>query len=185
MQKTLDKIIFIIKKFQEGYDSNRKVVGNERLAFLVVVAAITKSSIPQTIQITKNQFHVGIRDYIFRGYSPRAHKLYRIHLPLYFKKYLDSYCQEYKIYDEDALFSFNSEYVGNRIREVIKLYNLGISTYDIQKCISYTYNSDEYDRCVGQLINVLNPIKEGSSYICNSSTYICTAIDEYMCHFMR
>lgn len=176
MEGRYEEVKNIIRYLQTGYIVGRKTMGNERLAFLMVMVVITKRSVPQVIKIQRNQFFESIQGAIFRGTSPRAGSIYYIHLPLSFMDYLSSYCFKYKISEEGVIFPFNSDYVGNRVRELISFIGYDISINDIQTLISYPYNTKQYQRIAFELLDMLRDVEYSEMYRCFSGEEICNSI---------
>lgn len=179
MEAKIEQIKTLIQLLQSGYDAGRQTQKNERLAFLLTLVAITKRSIPQVAAIRREQFLVGVHDCIFRGVFPRNKRVYRIHLPMSFLGYLDDYCFRYKISPDSCLFSMNPEYVGNRIRELIRLLEWTISIGDIQKLIPYAYNSEEYKMIAYDLLGMLRVMPFSEPYTCTTASQICSSIQAF------
>ena len=179
MENKIEQLKSLIQLLQSGYYVGRQTQKNERLAFLLIFVAITKRSIPQVVIIRRDQFLVGRYDCIFRGFFPRNKRVYRIHLPMSFLGYLDDYCFRYRVPSNGCLFSMNPEYVGNRVRELVKLQRWDISIGDIQKAIPYAYNSEEYKAIAYELLNMLWAIPCSEQYICTTAVQICSSIQEF------
>ena len=71
------------------------------------------------------------------------------------------------------------EYVGKRVRELVKLQRWDISIGDIQKAIPYAYNSEEYKAIAYELLNMLWAIPCSEQYICTTAVQICSSIQEF------
>ncbi len=176
METRYEEVKNIIGYLQRGYIVGRKTVANERLAFLIVMVVITKRSIPQVVKIQRNQFFQGIKCFIFRGISPRMKNVYYIKLPLSFMYYLSSFCFKYHISEEGLIFPLNSDYVGNRIRELIKFADYNISINDIQTLIPYSYNTKQYQKFVFELLDILQDSVYLKMYQCFTGEDICNSI---------
>lgn len=176
MKARYEEVKNIIRYLQRGYTVGRKTVANERLAFLVVMVVITKRSIPQVVKIQRNQFFQGIRGFTFRGISPRMKNVYYIKLPLSFMYYLSSYCFKYRISEEGFMFPFNSDYVGNRVRELIKFTGYNISINNIQTLIPYSYNTEQYQKFAFELLDILQDAVYLEMYQCFTGEDICNSI---------
>ncbi len=176
METRYEKVKNIIRHFQTGYIVGRQTAANERLAFLVVMVVITKRSIPQIVKIQRNQFFVGIKGFVFRGTSPRAGNIYYIQLPMSFMDYLSSYCFKYQVAGEGRIFPFHSDYVGNRVRELVKFVGYDMSINDIQTLIPYPYNTKQYQRLAFELLDMLQDVHYAEMYRCFSGEDICNSI---------
>lgn len=180
---TLEEIESLIIHLQMGYSLNRKVQGNERLSFLMFMVVITKQSVPQTVKITRNQFRREIRDGVFEGIKPRSKKSYRIHLPLSFMDYLNSYCNRFLISSDGLLFPFNPEYVNRRVRELCGFLGYDITIGNIQTVITYSYRSGRYQQIVWRLSGLLGEVPNPERYYCFTADLICKMISEYAAQF--
>jgi len=90
--------------------------------------------------------------------------------------YLSSFCFKYHISEEGLIFPLNSDYVGNRIRELIKFADYNISINDIQTLIPYSYNTKQYQKFVFELLDILQDSVYLKMYQCFTGEDICNSI---------
>ena len=185
MKITFEEIEEIIGNLQSGYWVQRQTMGNERLAFLLVMVIITKKSVSSTVKILKSQFQRQGEKCVFRGITPRSKKAYQINLPLIFMDYLENYCCRFRISEENYLFPLNTQYVTKRFRELSQKLGYDITIRNLQMWIQDAFSSDEYQRTVYNLVNLLREIPLPEQYICFASARICNLISEIKIHLVR
>ncbi len=168
MESREKAFIDMVSALQMGYVAGRLTKRNERLAFVVVLVAVTKQSIPQVLKIQNSHFIRNDNQCCLKITTSRAGNIQKFIFPEFVGKYVDEYCKKYHIGKDDLLFTFNSEYIGNRIRELAKVKQYDISISDIKKLIPYDIKSVQYEKKVEQYMKLLCPILEKEDYICNT-----------------
>lgn len=172
-----------VNDLQSGYVAGgRRTRGNERLAFLIVLVAMTKRSISEVLKITPKQFKKRRDRCIFRGLSPKAQEPYYIEFPLAFYEYLQGYRERFHISDEEGLFQLEADYVERRFRELQKVRGYPFGIYDIRKIIPFSYRSKHYKDVVENYIDLLfqNNVSTEKEYLCRSGKEICSQILDFM-----
>ena len=166
----------LVYSLQNGYCAGRMVQGNERLAFVVVMVAVTKQSIPQVLKIQKNHFVCNNTICLLRIHTARANNLRRIIMPEFMWEYVNEYCKKYHVTEEGLLFPFNAEYVGNRVRELARIKHYDISIRNVMKLIPYNVKSTMYQDKVKDYVGLLYSIPLAEAYSCNTAPIICGSI---------
>lgn len=187
MKKTLleehpnfQDIVELIEMLKSGYVANGRVTAsNERLIFILILVILTKRSIPHVMKIRKNQFKKFNNMCIFRDVSPRAHNVHRIEFPIVFYDYLENYCMKYAVESSGLLFDLNSEYVGNRFRELLKICKDSFSIGNIQTMISHQYNTASYKKQMQKYISLLQ-IDQETYYFSSVGAEMAKMIQEFM-----
>lgn len=169
-----------VNDLQQGYRaSGRMTRGNERLALLVVLVAVTKRSIPEVISITRDQFKVRNGKCRFRGLSPRAKIPYYIEFSTEFYEYLMGYCERFHIAHTERLFDMSAEYAGNRFRELqnIRGYHFGVN--DIKKIIPFSYGAEQYKKVVQRYVDLLYEGSIERCYFCHTGSDMSSRISDF------
>lgn len=180
MKPRFEDIQELTEALKTGYKVNdRTTTANERLIFILLLVVLTKRSIPHVLNIRKNQFKTVRNKYIFRDVSPRAKNIYCIEFPMSFQAYLESYCIRYMIAPTALLFELNSEYVGNRFRELLKLQQKSFSINDIQKMIPYKYNTVKFNMQMERYI-LLFKVDEKPHYFTQSGIEMANMIEKFI-----
>lgn len=169
-----------VEDLQQGYRaSGRMTKGNERLALMVVLVAVTKRSIPEVINITINQFKMRNGKCRFRGLSPRAKEPYYIEFPIEFYEYLVGYCERFHIAAGDRLFDMNAEYAGNRFRELRKTKGYHFGVNDIKRMIPFSYGTEQYKKAVRKCVDLLYEGSMGNGYLCHTGSKVSSQISKF------
>lgn len=171
MKPSKEQFELIIHSLQNGYNTDRKTVPNERLALIVILTAITKRQVPQILKIKRKQFFTDGQYCYLRIYSPKAHNIERIKLPFSFYEYIEDYCFRKTILYEENLLSLDSDYVGNRIRELCRLLNLSMGSRDLMKMIPHQINSRKYYAYATWIVDLVRGVDK-DTYIGRSSADI-------------
>lgn len=173
-------VVELIEMLNRGYVANGRVtISNERLIFILILVILTKRSIPHVMKIRKNQFRKFNDKCILRDVSPRAHNVHRIEFPVVFFDYLESYCKKYAVEPCGLLFDLNSEYVGNRFRELLKICKFSFSIGNIQTMISHQYNTALYKEQMQKYISFLQ-IDQETYYFTSTGAEIVKKIEEFL-----
>lgn len=173
-------IVELIEMLNSGYVANGRVtISNERLIFILILVILTKRSVSHVMKIRKNQFKKFNDKCILRDVSPRAHNVHRIEFPIVFYDYLENYCKKYAVEPYGLLFDLNSEYVGNRFRELFKICKFSFSIGSIQTMISHQYNTAFYKEQMKKYISLLQ-IDQETYYFTSTGTEMAKMIEEFM-----
>ena len=180
MESREEAFFDLVYSLQNGYYAGRMTQGNERLAFVLVMVAVTKQSIPQVLKIQKNHFVHNNAVCILRIHTVRANNLRRISIPEFMWEYVTEYCTKFHVTEEGLLFPFNPEYVGNRVRELTRIKHYDISVRDIMKLIPYHVKTTLYQDKVKEYLWLLYSIPLAEAYSCNTANIICDSILKFM-----
>ena len=111
MENREEAFFDLVHSLQNGYYAGRMTQGNERLAFVMVMVAVTKQSVPQVLKIQRNHFVHNNAVCLLRIHTARANNLRRIIMPEFMWGYVTEYCNKFHVTEEGLLFPFTYSFV--------------------------------------------------------------------------
>lgn len=173
----------MIRLLRRGGRCNGKITkANERVAFVVILIAITGFSLENVLRLKFADFELDGENCFLNYQTPRAGHHKRIRYPKQLYQYLEEYKAKYFMFGQEKVFYLNSGYVLRRITETQEevMGKSGIS--EIRTFVKDWKNTNAFFHISKDLLMLdeVDLVNSEQRFVSTKSTELIRCMEQYM-----